>query len=118
MPGPTVLLVDDEPLIRRTLARILRRFASVVHVATDGREALKLCQTHAIDIVMTDVHMPKMNGVELTRSLFKMQYPARVIMITGYNMSGFDQFEFEVEVLVKPIEVTEVVRILNGETTK
>ena len=81
---PTVFVVDDESLIADTLAEILNDSGDFEAIALHGGEsAMRLAQTTAPDILITDVVMPGINGVELARSIHS-QYPkARIILLSG-----------------------------------
>ena len=67
MAGERILFVDDEEQIRKLLSTWLTRHGYAVTVANDGWEALKAIRANAPDLVITDVNMPNMNGLELTR---------------------------------------------------
>ena len=63
-----VLVVDDSAAIRKILQRVLRQTGmaiGTVHEAGDGQEALDLLRAHKIDLVLTDINMPKMDGLQL-----------------------------------------------------
>jgi two-component system chemotaxis response regulator CheY len=63
-----VLVVDDSAAIRKILNRVLRQTGmaiGTVHEAGDGQEALELLRAHKIDLVLTDINMPKMDGLQL-----------------------------------------------------
>jgi len=63
-----VLVVDDSAAIRKILNRVLRQTGmaiGTVHEAGDGQEALELLKAHKIDLVLTDINMPKMDGLQL-----------------------------------------------------
>jgi two-component system chemotaxis response regulator CheY len=63
-----VLVVDDSAAIRKILNRVLRQTGmaiGTVHEAGDGQEALDLLRAHKIDLVLTDINMPKMDGLQL-----------------------------------------------------
>ncbi|MBA2627098.1 MAG: response regulator [Gemmatimonadales bacterium] len=63
---PTILVVDDDPLLRELAARVLRRGGYVVIEAADGLEALAHCKgTGLIDLVVTDVRMPRLDGLRM-----------------------------------------------------
>ena len=64
-----ILTVDDAATIRRMVAFTLRGAGHEVIEAQDGAIALSLLQAHAVDLVITDVNMPNMSGIELTRQL-------------------------------------------------
>ena len=65
----TILTVDDSPSIRQMLAYVLAHSGYRVIEAADGEEGLALAQANAVDLVLTDHNMPKMDGVTLTRAL-------------------------------------------------
>jgi hypothetical protein len=78
----TLLLVDDEAIIRDLCARTLREFR--VLQAQDGEEALRIFQKGGVDLVLTDVMMPRMGGIELLTRIKEMEPTAVVIIMTGF----------------------------------
>ena len=79
-----LLVVDDESELREMLARHFRLLDYFVELAGNGREALEVLARTRIDVVISDIRMPEMDGVALLREV-RRQYPmVRVIMITGY----------------------------------
>src|SRR5260370_8081407 len=67
-----VLIVDDSAAIRKILTRVLRQTGmaiQTIHEAGDGQDALALMAQHRIDLVLSDIHMPKMDGLQLLRAL-------------------------------------------------
>lgn len=79
-----LLIVDDEADIRDMLARHFRFLGLAVSTAENGRVALEILRQEKIDIVISDIMMPEMNGIELLRAL-RTEYPmVHSIMITGY----------------------------------
>jgi PAS domain S-box-containing protein len=86
-----LLLVDDEELVRSGTAEMLRELGHVVHEAAGGAEALvKLGSGLAVDAVVTDYMMPRMNGVELASRIRQVQPDARILVITGYVGGDLD----------------------------
>ncbi len=85
--GKTVLVVDDEPSVLRLTRTILERAGYVVLTATSGREALAICleRDGVIDLLVTDVCMPEMDGVELAHCIQKHNAEIPVIMMTGFD---------------------------------
>lgn len=82
-----ILLVDDHELILTGLQALLNQEPNlqVVALANNGLAALNLLKTEAVDIVITDVKMPEMNGIVLTQNI-KQKYPAiKVLVLTLYN---------------------------------
>lgn len=81
-----VLVVDDEPTVRRFAARVLLEHGFGVHEAADGAEALELMRSglDSVDVVVSDIVMPKVNGVELLRALALTRPTLPVILMSGY----------------------------------
>ncbi|MCC6196023.1 MAG: response regulator transcription factor [Burkholderiales bacterium] len=106
-----VLLVDDEAPARRRLRDLLDDCGSalpiqVVGEAQHGREALDLLQSAPADLVLTDIHMPDMDGIELARHLLKLSHPPVVIFTTAFHEHAVQAFEVNaVDYLMKPVRV-------------
>jgi two-component system, cell cycle sensor histidine kinase and response regulator CckA len=81
----TLLLVDDEPAVRRTVAKLLERAGFRVLQAASGREALDLLSSAptTVDALVTDVRMPDMSGVELVETMTERQIDIPVLFISG-----------------------------------
>ncbi len=70
--GADILVVDDSPMIRRILARALRQAEiaiNAIHEAEDGQQALLCLKTEKIHLVLTDISMPKMDGLQLLQAI-------------------------------------------------
>jgi CheY-like chemotaxis protein len=83
--GPAVLVVDDEPVIRAYVARTLTLAGCDVAVAADGREALRLVAEDRVRplVVVTDIEMPGMTGIELAARLLALRPALRIVMMTA-----------------------------------
>lgn len=84
-------IVDDDPLVRSALGLMLGGQADieVVGEATDGQEALALVRTSAPDVVLMDIRMPRINGLEATRRVLTESRSPRVIVLTTF---GADEY--------------------------
>jgi DNA-binding NarL/FixJ family response regulator len=85
--GPVrVMLVDDQRLVRESLGTLLTLLEGVelVAAAADGEEALVLSEQHRPDVVLMDLRMPRLDGIEATRRLHERQPEVRVIALTTY----------------------------------
>jgi two-component system response regulator HydG len=80
-----ILVVDDEPLMREFISETLRRRKYDVKVAKDGLEALNELESWTADLVISDIKMPKMNGMELLERVGRTYPSTDVIMITAYG---------------------------------
>jgi len=80
-----ILVVDDERLIRESLFEILRIEGYRVHMAASGEEALELLRDQKIDVILTDLKLPKMNGIEVLQEAKAVSTEIEVIVITGYG---------------------------------
>ena len=81
-PG-SILLVDDDDGLLRTLARALTRFGHHVEAAHDGRSAAALLENGAFDVVLSDITMPGMNGIELLLAVRRVDLDVPVVLMTG-----------------------------------
>ena len=81
----SILLVDDEDGIRKVLGILLTDMGYRVHTATNGEEALRAFEKLQPPIVLTDIKMPKMDGIALLRELKQIKPETEVIMITGHG---------------------------------
>lgn len=106
-----VLLVDDEERFTRTLSKRLAERGLDVRTASSGMESLTLAEDNVFDVVVLDVKMPGMNGVETLREIKKIQPLAEVILLTGHAsvdsaIEGMRLGAFEY--LMKPCEIEEL----------
>ena len=78
-----LLIVDDETDFRESACRYLKRIGFRVDEAEDGEEALNVSTNKKFDVVIMDIHMPGMSGIEALQELMKRESPPKVIMLTG-----------------------------------
>ena len=81
--SPTVLVVDDEPAIREVVATLLEEEGYAVCRAADGREALLVVEEHAVDLVVSDIRMPKLDGAMLVRELRRQGHGVPVVLMSA-----------------------------------
>jgi DNA-binding NtrC family response regulator len=84
-PQARVLLVDDEPSLRRSVARLLMAKGFAVDTAEDGAAALDLLKTRNIDVILLDLMMPKMSGMDVLGRVKQLYPDVEVIMMTAFG---------------------------------
>jgi two-component system response regulator AlgR len=108
MPAPRILIVDDEAPARRRLRDLLddcrEQFPLVIaDEAANGVEAIDIINQGGIDIVLTDIRMPLMDGMEVARHVSKLEAPPKLIFTTAYDQYAVKAFELNaVDYLLKP----------------
>ena len=110
----TVLVVEDDEVVRQQVCRILERQGFTVLAAGDGDEALALVDKHhsTIELLLTDVIMPHMNGRELYRQLRERQPATRVLYMSGYAddvIAEHGVLGAEINFVQKPFTVAELI---------
>ena len=103
-----ILIADDEPPARNRLRELLADISHVTIVAEakNGREALSLANDHQPDIVLLDIRMPVMDGIEAAQHLQKLSKPPAVIFTTAFDSYAMQAFDISaVDYLLKPIRL-------------
>jgi len=110
-PVKTIMLVEDEPAIRRLLGTTLRRSGYEVLEAASGQEAIASFAEHRdeVNLLITDVRMPQMTGPELIRRLRASRPDLKVLCISGCVSSMPEEIGNEVTVLQKPFSRQELI---------
>jgi PAS domain S-box-containing protein len=113
VPAPLrVLVVEDDALIRMSIAEMLDSRGHVVFEAGDGHEAMRLHGAEAIDILLTDVGLPGMNGVEVAERMREVQPLLPVIFATGDHNANGVQRDARTAVIVKPYGVADLMEAI------
>jgi CheY-like chemotaxis protein len=111
---PKILIIDDDQLVRNTIARILKRKGYELVLADDGRRGLELFQSERPDLVITDIIMPGKEGIETIREMRQINPDAKIIAISGGGRVGNVDFltmaaKFGArEIVAKPFEPAEL----------
>lgn len=112
-----VLVVDDEPLARERLAGLVRELpdAELAGVGTTGEEALLLAGSQRPDVILLDIRMPGMGGLEAAHHLARLPEPPAVIFTTAYDVHALAAFEAQAAgYLLKPVRLEKLQAALAG----
>jgi CheY-like chemotaxis protein len=120
--GRPVLVVDGDAEIRAWVAEALERCGLETAVAADGREALRLVAAGLVRprVLLTDIELPGMSGVELAARLLALRPGLRVVMMTGDPARAAvarDRTSIVATVLIKPIEADELLAAVGPDAT-
>ncbi len=86
-----ILVVDDEPLVTGFLERIVKRFTNNIFIANDGEEGLEKFKAIEPDLVVTDISMPKLSGLELSREIKTHKPDTKIVIYTAHTESEYVQ---------------------------
>lgn len=106
-----VLVVDDEAVVRNGISRVLGKRGTLSTTASSGAEAIEILSSHSFDLVLLDIRMPDMDGIELLKKIKKGNNRTNVIMITGYPAidTAVECIKLgAVDYLVKPFRMEEL----------
>lgn len=114
-----ILLVDDEAPARHRLRELLGDCAAklpldIVGEAANGREALDFIEHHAPDVVLLDIRMPGMDGLETAQHLLGLPQPPRVIFVTAFDAHAVQAFDVNaLDYLLKPVRAERLLAALH-----
>jgi two-component system response regulator AlgR len=117
-----VLIVDDEPPARARLKQLLADCAAqvptaVVGEADSGARAIEQIDALQPDVVLLDIHMPGINGIETARHLAAREQPPAIIFVTAYDEHALQAFEVQaLDYLLKPVKAERLVAALSRAT--
>lgn len=111
----TILIVDDEPAILRLVEKMIGPHRANVMLAPRPSDALRICETQAVDVLISDVQMPEMDGIRLAERVLKLRPQTAVLLISGHlkdppaaARSG------RVKYLAKPFFPSDLIHMLEG----
>ena len=117
-PAPPlgVLIVDDEPLAVERMQILLSRLGDVTLVATgsDGEAAVRLAEALEPDVVLLDIAMPGMDGIDVARALAKLSKPPAIVFVTAFDSFAVAAFDVDaIDYLMKPVHPERLSRALD-----
>ena len=115
MKSPTILVVDDDFVIRTSFARVLGKHGYDVETVTSAQEAIERCKKGSYDVALLDIKLPDMDGTQLLKELHAVSDTMVKIMVTGYASldSALQSLLLEADAYVlKPVEPDELLKVV------
>ena len=113
--GITLLYVEDEDELRYAVERYLKKIFDHVSIASNGQEGLELYQKEQYDIIITDIQMPYMNGLEMAKKIKKINPEQEIIIISAYSETAYflDAIRLGINgYIIKPVDYLQMNQIL------
>jgi DNA-binding NtrC family response regulator len=117
MDKKKVLVVDDDPGMVETLCDILELHGWETIRGFDGEAAVKLAMEHDVDILLMDVRMPRMSGVDALRAIRQKRPRAQTVLMTAYasqDVLAEAERHGVLRIMRKPLDLPELVSVLEG----
>jgi CheY-like chemotaxis protein len=115
MPGFRVLLVDDETIFTKNMSKLLKNRGYTVTSANSGDAAIRELEQNPVDVIVLDLKMPGMDGMEVLRRVGRHHPEVAVVMLTGHG-SEKDRDEalrlHAFAYLQKPVQIDQLVRLI------
>jgi EAL domain-containing protein (putative c-di-GMP-specific phosphodiesterase class I) len=110
-----ILLVDDDPAIRRDFTKMIRSFGFVTETACNGQEAVDHIISSRFDVILSDINMPRMGGLEFLRMVRNHDLDVPVVLMTGQPdlQSAIEAIEYGAfQYLIKPVHMEKLEQVL------
>ena len=111
----SILVVDDEPVLRLTFSIVLKQTGATVHVAEHGRDALHVLEREHVDVILSDKQMPEMDGLTMIQTLRQCGNTVPVVFFVN-GVSSESPAEMErlgvAQTVMKPLHPAELVKIM------
>ncbi len=122
-PSARVLVVDDERLVADTLALILKQHGFDVRAVYSGAEAIDIAKQFRPDLLLIDVLMPEMDGIELAMRVRQLNLGAEVLLFSGYSgttdlLDSARERGYDFEIVAKPISPPELLAKIEKLTAR
>ena len=109
-----ILYVEDNEIVREVTAELLAQDKRRIVACATAEEALKEFGTDSFDVVITDVSLPVMSGIELARSILELKPQMPIIIASGYDLDfAIENWGANVCAIIKPFEATEIEALMS-----
>ncbi|NOQ30289.1 MAG: response regulator [Helicobacteraceae bacterium] len=110
-----LLYVEDDELVRTSTAKLFSKFFNSVDTAEDGLLGLEKFKNNKYDLIVTDINMPNMNGIEMSQAIKEIEFRQNIVVISAHNESNFLLSLIDIGVdgfLLKPIKSEQLLKTL------
>ncbi len=117
MEKSRILLVDDDSTITTSFQMVLQNEGYEVDTASDGRQALERFRQDNYQLIILDIKLPDINGIEVARRIRKHNNEVRLVIVTGYPEleDSIETIELGIEeILLKPVNVEELIHVIRS----
>ncbi|RJQ84149.1 MAG: response regulator [Desulfobacteraceae bacterium] len=121
MKGSRILLVDDEEIFTRNMAKLLSTRGYIVTAVNSGDAAIRALEEHPVDVIVLDLKMPGMDGLTTLKEIQKLGLFAQTLILTGHGSidSALEAMKFGAyDYLTKPCEIDDLVAKIEGAWEK
>ena len=109
-----ILYVEDNDLVREVTAELLGQEQRQIVACADAEEALRRFNENSFDVVITDVSLPVMSGIELARNILAIKPNLPLIIASGYSLNfGLENWGANVRAIIKPFESDEIEALIS-----
>jgi len=111
----TLLYVEDNADTREMTTMLLEEFFGSIVVAKDGEDGLEKFQANQIDMVLTDINMPKFNGIELCKKIRTIDKEVKLVLFSAQSKEDFSEEDLAVDVdgyLFKPLDMEQIMLLI------
>jgi two-component system, cell cycle response regulator CpdR len=118
VPTPLkILYVEDNALVREVTAELLAEDSREIAACASAEEALEVFRENAFDVVITDVSLPVMSGIDLARAILALKPHMPIIIASGYSLDfGLENWGANVRAIIKPFEPPEIEALISDLT--
>ncbi len=115
-----VLIVEDDENVRSLLVALAQKYCTRIDAAADGVQALQFLRQHTYEVVLLDIMLPKVNGLEVAEVIRTLATPPKLVVLSAISRYFKDHFGEDVIVLQKPFDISRIEEILRmyGETRR
>ena len=111
-----ILYVEDDEVVNNIFSLIFKKYVKNLYSAFNGEEGLKIFKNNKIDIVISDIQMPKISGIEMAKEIRKIKEDIPIIFTTAFGDSGYLKEAIEIGIdayILKPIDKEKMLKKLN-----